>query len=757
MARSPSRCLARVFCLTLCLLGAAPLLGTPADWATLRHDTWDTDDGLPQSTVACMVQDRQGFLWIGTQEGLTRFDGLRFTIFDRGNSPQLRHNSITELLEDPAGGLWVGTQEGLHHFQDGRWIAIPDPPNHPVGSVEEIVLAPEGDLWIASRRGVFHYQEGQFTVYTTAMGLLHEEVFSLHLDFQGTLWIGTRTGLQRLVDGQLETLPPARSFADQLVASIRSHSDGELWISTDSGLYRMPITGGVPRPVLPDVFALESLRDRDGTLWVGAVSGLFRDAGEGMEQITSQEGLLGETVFSLLEDRDGALWVGTYKGGLNQFHAPATATPGGFLALVIERIQADEVPVPLAPDLTLPAGLAELEVHFAAIHFEEPLGIRYRYYLDGTDPRWIEVQDLRYARFTNLRPGPYALAIEAYDPARPEVGKATARFHFTIPPRFYQTPAFFILCGLLLVVGAFLLNRLWAGRLLRRNEELEEAVRQRTAELIEQKNRLAETHRLLERTFRRRKKANQELKALYREKSDFLAIAAHDLRAPLVNLKGFASELRNALELCQRCFEAHKEDLPAATRVQASHLLQDDLIEGLDFIDTSATQLEQLIGPILHLSRISRRPLDLQEVETEKLLDEVLQSLRGIIADHGAEVTHGPLPPVMADPEALADIFHELLNNALTFLSPERPGRIEIFGRQNDGEVTLQVRDNGRGIAATEDGRVFRIFGHTGRVNAPGRGMGLVYVRTLIHRHGGRIWYESSLGKGTTFSLTLPR
>jgi signal transduction histidine kinase len=360
------------------------------------------------------------------------------------------------------------------------------------------------------------------------------------------------------------------------------------------------------------------------------------------------------------------------------------------------------------------------------------------------------------ARYTNLKPGPYTFEFTAYDPQAGGSGEDTIALPFFVPAKFHETLTFrFFLGGLVLVVGISL-NRLWANRLRYRNERLEEAVRHRTAELLQQKNRLAETHRLLERTFRRRKKANQELKALYREKSDFLAIAAHDLRAPLVNLKGFASELRSAMELYHRSFLDCEGGLLTADRDHLAQILETDLPEALDFIDSSANQLEQLIGPILHLSRISRRPLHLQQVDAGLLVGDILESLSGVIADHGAEVSLSPLPVVTADLEALADIIHELLNNSLAFLAAGRPGRVEIFADEGEGEITIHIRDNGRGIGDAEGGRVFRLFGHAGRSNAPGRGMGLVYVRTLVHRHGGRIWYRSRPGRGTTFSFTLP-
>jgi signal transduction histidine kinase len=113
------------------------------------------------------------------------------------------------------------------------------------------------------------------------------------------------------------------------------------------------------------------------------------------------------------------------------------------------------------------------------------------------------------------------------------------------------------------------------------------------------------------------------------------------------------------------------------------------------------------------------------------------------------------LPQVVADKTALEQIVGNILNNAINYLEPGRPGEIEIYGERNHRETTFHIRDNGRGIAAADMNKIFDLFRRAGRQDVPGEGMGLAYVRALVRRHGGQIWCDSELQVGTTFHFTI--
>jgi signal transduction histidine kinase len=242
--------------------------------------------------------------------------------------------------------------------------------------------------------------------------------------------------------------------------------------------------------------------------------------------------------------------------------------------------------------------------------------------------------------------------------------------------------------------------------------------------------------------------ANEELKT-------FAYIISHDLRAPLVNVKGFASELKYALDNLKTIIDPLIPHLEVYDQQELTTTLHSDIPEALGFIDSSVNRMNNLINAILKLSRLGRRDLYFEPIEVEPLIRTILETLAHQIEQRQIAVTLGPLPEVVADRTALEQIMANILTNAINYLESHRPGEIEITAETTPGETIFHIRDNGRGIAAEDMHKVFELFRRAGRQDVAGEGMGLAYVRALVRRHGGYIWCDSELGVGTTFSFTL--
>ncbi len=253
--------------------------------------------------------------------------------------------------------------------------------------------------------------------------------------------------------------------------------------------------------------------------------------------------------------------------------------------------------------------------------------------------------------------------------------------------------------------------------------------------------------RVLERT--------AELAAANEEVRRFAYIVSHDLRAPLINLKGFASELRTACDVLQTALPTVLPHLEAPQRAEVSRALDQDIPEALGFIDTSVTRMDHLIRAILHLSRLGRRELYLEPLDMLALVQGTVQTLAHQIAQRQVQVTVEPLPTIIADRTAMEQIMSNLLTNAVAYLVPGRPGEIVVTAERRPEVTMLHVRDNGRGIAADDIPKVFELFRRVGTQDVPGEGMGLAYVQMLVRRHGGDIWCHSTLGVGTTFTFTM--
>jgi PAS domain S-box-containing protein len=249
---------------------------------------------------------------------------------------------------------------------------------------------------------------------------------------------------------------------------------------------------------------------------------------------------------------------------------------------------------------------------------------------------------------------------------------------------------------------------------------------------------------------------SDELAEINEELKNFAYIVSHDLRAPLLNIRGFSQELTRSIQTIEPCFQKHLPYLDPEDRDRVAPLLQKEIPEALHFISSSVVRMDGLINAILRLSRAGRRKVHPERVRVRELVQETVESQAHQIASANATVTLRDLPEVVADRAALVQIFSNLLDNAIKYLEPGRPGTIEVSAERSDGAVLFHIRDNGRGIAREDIARAFEMFRRVGRQDVPGEGIGLPHVKALVRLLGGRIWCESETGKGSTFSFSLP-
>ncbi len=248
---------------------------------------------------------------------------------------------------------------------------------------------------------------------------------------------------------------------------------------------------------------------------------------------------------------------------------------------------------------------------------------------------------------------------------------------------------------------------------------------------------------------RKLQESNEELKA-------FAYIASHDLRTPLVNMKGFAGELRYALREINSVMNDILPTLGDNNRTTLLTAFLKDVPEALGFIDSSADRMEELVNAISKLSRLGRQELKLELIQVQTIVQSVLKDLKLAIEQNGIRVNVGPLPEIVFDRNSLQMIFGSLLDNAVKYLRPGVPGEIEITAERGPEGTVFSIRDNGRGIPGDEISKVFEMFRQVGEQDTPGEGVGLACAKTLVRRHGGRIWSESTPGTGTTFHFTIP-
>jgi two-component system sensor histidine kinase/response regulator len=290
------------------------------------------------------------------------------------------------------------------------------------------------------------------------------------------------------------------------------------------------------------------------------------------------------------------------------------------------------------------------------------------------------------------------------------------------------------------------------GTEIAERKHAQEALQQSVSDLRQTDAALREMNEQLEVLVKER---TAELKASNDELSTFTYIVSHDLRSPLVNLKGFVGELRSVLPL----IPTSPHDLAQLDEQRMSQLgeaIEKSIPEATGFIEAAVERMDNLTSALLRLARLGRRELVIEPVDMNALVQVVLDSLAFQIREREVKVTVGDLPTVLADRTAMEQIVGNILTNAVLYLRPDCLGEIEIEGSANDYATTFLVRDNGRGIAQEEQHKVFEPFRRCGAQDIAGEGMALSYVQVQLRRHGGRIWFTSEPDVGTTFYFSIP-
>jgi signal transduction histidine kinase/ligand-binding sensor domain-containing protein/CheY-like chemotaxis protein/HPt (histidine-containing phosphotransfer) domain-containing protein len=363
-ARSGARRLIKILSFLFVLLAWLGLAGVPARaWAapapTLRFEHLSVDDGLAQETVLAIVQDPDGFMWFGTQSGLSRYDGYRFTNFRNviGDPKTLANNWVRVLYVDRKGRLWIGTDGGLDRYEPATGTFSHFLPDEPAkrgnGNRHISAILDDGrdGLWLATADGLQHFDipSGRFAswhhVPGVAESIASDQVKALALGPGGRLWIGTSAGLDSL-DPDLMRFrhhPSLEGGKHDVILSLMLDDSQGLWVGSVGGLERLPLGqkgqarsfGEAEGMLAGEISVL--YQDAGGRVWVGSRDlGLFRwlPATGRFEhhphRITDAYSLGDNYVSALYQDRVGTFWAGTWYGGVSR----ADLASGGFARIV---------------------------------------------------------------------------------------------------------------------------------------------------------------------------------------------------------------------------------------------------------------------------------------------------------------------------------------------------------------------------------------------------------------------------------------
>jgi len=325
--------------------------------ASYGRQTWMMENGLPQNTVQAVLQTRDGFVWLGTEVGLVRFDGAAFEVFDKTSTPALPGNDVQCLVETRDDALWIGTSEGLAQWKNGAVRSFTIQDGLPGNDIRALAEDSSGTLWVYTDEGLARLgaqqrfeksaewrsgmpiatltgggltgawvdtppHAGDWKQAAVWAGLSKDDLWFLVNFSNGATGVGNKSTLV-LGGGEAPKtrLTVGQELAGSRIQAVLADHQGTLWIGTNGGLARWA-EGKLERLPVTDSLAAASvlalMEDREGNIWAGTETGglhILRD--QRFKAYNSRDGLASDNITTVVEDRIGALWVGTNGGGLN--------------------------------------------------------------------------------------------------------------------------------------------------------------------------------------------------------------------------------------------------------------------------------------------------------------------------------------------------------------------------------------------------------------------------------------------------------
>jgi ligand-binding sensor domain-containing protein/signal transduction histidine kinase len=779
----------------------------------------DTRKGLAHNHVTTICEDHEGSIWIGTYYGgLNRFRDGTFTNYTLANG--LPHNTTHAIYQTKDNSIWVGTESGLAHYENGTFKTIPLPTSANV-RVRDIHADSDNNLWVASYTGVFKIKGKTITRYSTSNGLPTDLTRVIYEDSKKNLWVGTRNGLCLYEEGKWKTYTEKNGLLNTFIMSILELRDGTLLIGTNSGLFwkngNTFQSYKINKGTLGTLFRM--YEDKDGYIWIGSNDGLLCIKDHNLYEF-GQHKTLGNSIYQILEDKNNMLWLTSDVGiirvprkeviqrttdtttvvnsqlfdkssGLRTNEITATSnaliaanntfwfpTLEGVAVINPENILINKVPPPIVIEKVLisgkqydpsgtiivPSGSRNIEIHYAALSFMIPQKVQYKYLLAGYDNTWYEAGDRRIAYYTSLPAGEYAFKLAASN--NDSVWSSDEQsLKFIVLKPFWQSWIFYLMALTITGLFIFAMVDFRIRRIKKLNRILDDRIRERTREVLEQKaeieaqrddiearnTELEKARNIIADQYAKLQEINENLEDKVEERTEelqkayadlmhaneeldyFVYKSAHDIKGPLARLQGLCN-----LALMEATDDSSKEYL--------------------SILKKESVSANQVIQKLSHAHELKTLTVEPTPINITKLVSAIIQQLHELHIEAKSiafTVTIEPDLTITTDRKLLQELLFNLLENSVVF-SAKYEARVQVTASKLKDQITFTISDNGIGITDEKTRNdLFKMF-VKGSEKSQGIGLGLYITKKTIEKLRGTIELKKSVPGETIFEVTLP-
>jgi ligand-binding sensor domain-containing protein/signal transduction histidine kinase len=690
-----------------------------------------TNKKLPHKAIRKVYEDRNGLIWIGTDgDGLIRYNPKnqerKYYRNQTNNKSSLSNNSVRVIYEDRDGFLWIGTQNGLNLFdpKSEKFTQFKHSEDDPQSISHNFVYSvifedSKGNIWVGTYGGglnVYNKETKSFTNYKNSSNsqnsISDNIVFSIHEEKNDVLWIGTNNKLNRfdLNTKEFEHFGTEHGLPNNVIYGLVPDDDKNLWLSTNLGLCRFSLQNYSCNNF--DVHdGLQSNEFNGGAFHKGKSGLLYFGGVYGLNVINPEKDImedeLYDAVLTKLEIHGQAVNVLATETNDNQiFYNKETDTYGFSKSIAF------------ADSIELDYEHRFLSFEFSTLSNFSPDKVNYAYRLNGLEKKWIYSKKRNFASYSNLSPGKYTFQVIAQNPYG-KWSQTPKELQIIIHPPFYMTWWFILLeiiiaSGLIVFVYGYLLNIKTNKLLSAQNEKIK----------------VANTNL---------KESEQNLKELVATKDKFFRIISHDLKNPFTSL----------LSISEMIHENYDQ------------IEEEEKQIGIRKIHESVKHIFILLENLLTWSRSQTGKIHFEPTEFDlcELISESLNLYSASAEKKQIKLTKfcPEKTVVKADRNMCSSVLRNLINNAIKFSHNTSEISIHVIPHTNYHEI--QITDQGIGIDKENIEKLFRIdlkYKSSGTAGEKGTGLGLLLCKEFVEINGGKIKVKSELGKGSTFSFTLP-